>query len=47
MFGLPLMMLNLDREEGDELVRSTYDWWLWDGIVTEGFTALGFSYNEN
>ena len=47
MFGLPVMMLDMNREPDNDLIRRSYGWWFWDGIVTEGFASLGYPYNGN
>ena len=41
MFGMPMVMLNLNRAEGDEIVNETFSFWGLNLLLNQYLLALG------
>mmetsp|Transcript_47285 Transcript_47285/g.62582 ORF Transcript_47285/g.62582 Transcript_47285/m.62582 type:complete len:196 (+) Transcript_47285:608-1195(+) len=48
MFGLPLAMLNHNRDEDNKLVDDIYgDYWIFNVLINQGLAAMGNPYSKN
>lgn len=46
-FGLPMVMLNLNRDDEEYIIKPIFNWWMIDNLLSQGLASMGKSDSSN